>query len=289
MLISGFTFLRNGAMLGYPFLQSIKSVLPIVDEFVISLGDCEDNTLEQLEALAKTEPKIKIIQTTWNEVMTTRGYVYGQQKMIAQFNCSGKWAFYLEADEVVHEEDLEKIKQACIQYENDDNVEALVFDYLHFYGNKNTYLWSPSWYRSEPRIIKNSIRTYAPDGLYWIVLKSKKVGRYPKAKHTGAKIYHYGWVRTEEQADLKDEKISKYWNASAGDKLDYSKIDAYILKEFNNAHPQVMHNFLIPADGIFKADPNYQLTSKDKKNRFRLKIEAKINVDFSKRHYIKLK
>jgi hypothetical protein len=28
--------------------------------------------------------------------MQDRGYVYGQQKMIAQFNCTGDWAFYIE-------------------------------------------------------------------------------------------------------------------------------------------------------------------------------------------------
>jgi len=288
MLISGFTFLRNGAMLGYPFLQSIQSVLPIVDEFIIALGPCEDDTLEQLEALAKSESKIKIIHTIWSEKMTTRGYVYGQQKMIAQFNCSGDWAFYLEADEVVHEEDLEKIKDACIKYKDDKNVEALVFDYLHFYGNKNTYLWSPSWYRSEPRIIKNSIRTYAPDGLYWIVLKSKKIGRYPKAVKTGAKIYHYGWVRTAEQVDLKDAKIKKYWDKPTDDAMDYSQVDPYILKEFTESHPNVMSNFLVPADGILKADPNYKLKRKDKINRIRLKIEGLFNLDFSKRHYKKI-
>ena len=41
---------------------------------------------------------------------------------------------------------------------------------------------SPGWYRSEARIIKNSVRSYAPDGLFWLVLDSNKKGRYPRAK-----------------------------------------------------------------------------------------------------------
>lgn len=288
MLISGFTFLKNGFILGYPFIQSIMSILPIVDEFVIALGDGEDDTLERLLVLQKKESKIKIIQTTWSQVMTTRGYVYGQQKMIAQFNCSGQWAFYLEADEVVHEDDLQKIQQACMKYKDDDNVEALVFDYLHFWGNKNTYLWSPSWYRSEPRIIKNSIRTYAPDGLYWIVIDSKKVGRYPRGKKIGVTMYHYGWIRTEEEAALKASKITKYWNATTGSETDYSQVDSYILKEYTEEHPAVMIDFLLPAKGLVAVDPNYQLTKKDKINRVRLKLEGMLNHDFSKRHYKKI-
>ena len=42
--ISGFSFLRNGQKLGYPFVESIRSILPIVDEFVIALGPCDDDT-----------------------------------------------------------------------------------------------------------------------------------------------------------------------------------------------------------------------------------------------------
>ena len=33
--ISGFTFIRNGVELGFPFEASIRSLLPLVDEFVV--------------------------------------------------------------------------------------------------------------------------------------------------------------------------------------------------------------------------------------------------------------
>ena len=122
--------------------------------------------------------------------MRNSGYVYGQQKMIAQFNCIGDWAFYIEADEIYHENQLLKIKDSMISNFNNPEVEALAFDFYHFYGNANTLLNSPGWYRSEVRIIRNSIRSYAPDGLFWLVLDSNKKGRYPKAKHTGASCYH---------------------------------------------------------------------------------------------------
>ena len=46
MKVSGFTFIKNGQILGYPFLQSIQSILPIVDEFVINVGESEDDTLK---------------------------------------------------------------------------------------------------------------------------------------------------------------------------------------------------------------------------------------------------
>ena len=116
MKVSGFTFLRNGSILGYPFKESILSVLPIVDEFIVALGPSEDDTEKVLKSIKSD--KLKIIHTQWNEKMTDRGYVYGQQKMIAQFNCTGDWAFYLEADEVVHENDLDKIYNSMKKYKD---------------------------------------------------------------------------------------------------------------------------------------------------------------------------
>ena len=223
MKVSAFTFIKNGQILGYPFLQSIQSVLPIVDEFVINVGESEDDTLMFIESISS--PKIRIIQSKWNDSMQDRGYVYGQQKMISQFNCTGDWAFYIEGDEVYHESDLEQIKKFNAKtFRSDLNVEALVFDFYHFYGNANTYLNSPGWYRSEARIIKNSVRSYAPDGLFWLVLDGNKKGRYPRAKHTGVHCYHYGWVRSEEQMNLKSQKVQRYWG-KRHTKIDYSQMD----------------------------------------------------------------
>ena len=282
MKVSAFTFIRNGQILGYPFLQSIQSILPIVDEFIINVGISEDNTLELIKSLSS--PKIRIIESSWNDTMQDRGYVYGQQKMIAQFNCTGDWAFYIEGDEVYHEEDLEKIKNSMLENVDDENVEALVFNFHHFYGNQNTVLNSPGWYRSEARIIKNSIRSYAPDGLFWLVLDSNKKGRYPRAKHTGASCYHYGWVRSEDQMNLKSSKVQKYWGASAT-KIDYSQMDKSIIQNFCGSHPKVIENWLPKDSGLFRVDSSYEPTLKQRKHRIMIVLENFLGLDLSKKHY----
>jgi hypothetical protein len=51
MKVSGFTFIKNAEMLGYPFIESIQSVLPIVDEFIIAVGDSDGNTLEIIKSI----------------------------------------------------------------------------------------------------------------------------------------------------------------------------------------------------------------------------------------------
>ena len=131
MKVSAFTFIKNGQILGYPFLQSIQSVLPIVDEFVINVGESEDDTLELINSLDNS--KIRVIESKWNPKMKDSGFVYGQQKMIAQYNCVGDWAFYVEGDEVYHENELATIYDSMKSNLNDSNVDALAVNFYHFY------------------------------------------------------------------------------------------------------------------------------------------------------------
>jgi glycosyltransferase involved in cell wall biosynthesis len=287
MKVSGFTFLRNGQKLGYPFVESIRSILPIVDEFVVALGPCVDDTEKILRAIG--DPKIRILLTQWNERIqpdySVKGFVYGQQKSIALFNCTGDWAFYLEADEVVHEDDLPKIRAAMEKHLDDGRVEALAFDYLHFYGNANTLVWSPGWYRSEVRVIRNTIPAWSSEALFFNVLDGHKKSRYPRAAHAGATIYHYGWLRSEAQMNLKSAAVHKYWDAKPAAAVDYSKIDPAALKLFTGTHPKIVQDWLPQADGLFQADPNHQLTSREKKHRFMLRLEQRLGVRFNKKHY----
>ena len=287
MKVSGFTFLRNGQKLGYPFVASIRSILPLVDEFVIALGPCDDNTETMLRAIG--DPKIRLIPTQWNENIrsdySVKGFVYGQQKSIALFNCTGDWAFYLEADEVLHESDLPKIRSAMETHLNDERVEALAFDYLHFYGNRNTIAWSPGWYRSEVRVIRNTIPAWSSESLFFNVVVGHKNSRQPRAAHTGATIYHYGWVRSEAQMNLKSASVLKFWNNRELTKVDYSKIDPAVLKPFSGTHPKVVQEWLPAAEGIFQADPNHRLSARERKHRRMLWLEKNLGLKFSKRHY----
>ncbi len=287
MKVSGFTFLRNGQKLGYPFVASIRSILPIVDEFVVALGPCDDDTERMLGEIG--DPKIRIIPTQWNEHIrgdySVKGFVFGQQKSIALFNCTGDWAFYLEADEAVHENDLPKIHAAMERFLDDARVEALAFDYLHFYGNANTYAWSPRWYRTEVRIVRNSIPAWGPEGLFFIVLDTHKRGRYPRAASSGATIYHYGWVRSETQMDLKTSATHKYWKDEPAARVDYTQIDPATLRLFAGTHPKVVQDWLPKAKGLFQADPHYRLTSRERKHRLMLRLEQWFGFRFNKNHY----
>lgn len=265
MKISGFTFIRNGTILGYPFIESINSILPICDEFIIAVGPSEDNTLARLRKIKSK--KIKIIETQWNEKMADRGFVYAQQKMIAQFNCSGDWAFYLEGDEIIHENDLSAVKKAMKEHLNNFNIKALVFDYYHFFGSKDWIAISPSWYRKEVRIIRNTERLWCPDALYFLLMNKNKKGTYPKAALVNVPIYHYGHVRNLKAMKNKVDKVGKYWNKK-NPSFDSYKIDPQAIKFFEGSHPFCIQEWLkISAEKYFIPEPDHILTTREKRHR----------------------
>jgi len=281
--ISGFSFLRNGVTLGFPFEASIRSLLPLVDEFVIAVGRGSDDTLERVRAIG--DPKLRIVETIWNERMAERGFVYAQQKMIAQYACTGDWAFYLEGDEVLHEDELPAIRATIDRHHGNAQVEALVFDYLHFYGSPQWLAVSPAWYRRECRLIRNTIRTYAPDGQYWLVMDRHRRGRAPRAAMAGAHVYHYGHVRRRDYMQAKMDQVSKYWSHGAP-QVHYGAIDAQSLRLYDGTHPAVVQAWLASeAETRFAPDPAHVPTRRERKHRLAMKLESLFGLDLSHKHY----
>jgi len=242
-----------------------------------------DDTIEQVRSIR--DPKVRVIESSWNEGMVDRGYVYAQQKMIAQFNCTGDWAFYLEGDEVLHEDDLPIIRSSMERYLGDPRVEALVFDYYHFYGSPEYLAISPGWYRRAPRIIRNTIRSYSPDGLFFVVMDRNKYGRYPKAALAGAPIYHYGHVRSLASMREKNQQVSKYWG-HVPPKFDAYDIDPAALDKFSGKHPKIMTSWLDrEAEEEFLPDPNHVLTHSERRHRWKMALEKTFGWELSKKHF----
>jgi len=66
--------------------------------------------------------------------------------------------------------------------------------------------------------------------------------------------------------------------------VDYTPIDPVTLKLFTGTHPKVIQEWLPKTEGIFCADPNYQLSPREKKHRLMLKLERWFGLRFNKKH-----
>ena len=111
MKVSGFSFIKNAVKFGYPVTESIQSVLPLCDEFVIAVGDCNDGTRELIQSINDT--RIKIIDTVWNENLRTGGAVLADEtnKAFQAIAPDSDWAFYIQGDEVLHEQDYDPLRR----------------------------------------------------------------------------------------------------------------------------------------------------------------------------------
>ncbi len=245
MLISGFTIIKNAIKNDFPVVESITSVLPLVDEMIVLIGDSDDDTLGLIKSI--DSDKIKIHHSTWDPNLREGGKVLAAEtnKALALVNPAAIWGLYIQADEVVHEQDYEKIRAACNLYAQQRKVEGLLFNYKHFYGNYNYIGNSRTWYKHEVRIIKlhQGISSYRDAQGF------RKGEEKIKVKAIDAFVYHYGWVKTPLQMLQKNNDIARYWNAnteahlapvSENDFFNYDDFES--LEIFNGSHPAAMQN-----------------------------------------------
>ncbi|MCB0705353.1 MAG: glycosyltransferase family 2 protein [Saprospiraceae bacterium] len=264
MRISGFTMAKNTSKLYYPIKEAIESILPICDEFVVALGDCDPD--DQTEALIKSigSDKIRIIHTVWDLEKYPRGMENAHQTDIAREACSGDWLFYLQADEVVHEKYLDTIVQACQTHLEDEEVEGFLFRYKHFFGNYAHYNDHHGWYPYEIRVVRNhpDIHSYISaqsfrripdfDGLNY---RQKENTFKLTVKKIDAEIYHYGWVRPPKLMQAKSKSLDGIHKGRAAMEeaykekapvFDYGNMNWY--KRFKGTHPRVMAPFIAQYD-----------------------------------------
>jgi glycosyltransferase involved in cell wall biosynthesis len=249
MNVSGFTFCRNAVKYDYPLVESIRSALPVCDEFVVNVGRCEDGTLELIQSIR--DPKIKIVESVWDESLRKDGLIYSQQTNIALARCTGDWAFYIQADEVVHEDDLPRIQEAMRRHLGNPAVKGLVFRYLHFIAD----YWStnPWFYHRAVRIIRNNGEMESCGDAVGFHLKAThqylQSGPKEWLAYSGARMFHYGWVKDPKtMLEKKREQAAVYHGANlpaaAAQELagETFRFDDYgILKEFCDSHPTVMN------------------------------------------------
>ncbi len=251
---------KNAGKLFYPMRQAIESILPICDEFVVAIGDSDpdDNTLAEIEAI--NSPKIRIIHTVWDLEKYPRGMENAHQTDIAMKACTGDWLFYVQADEVVHEQYLPIIKQRCEQLLNDQEVEGLLFKYLHFYGDFNHHHPGHDWYKDEIRIVRN-----LPDMHSWISAQSfrripnfdginyrVKEGTFKlKVARVNAYIYHYGFVRPPELMQKKRKSLATIHHGSHQINAEYEQRPPEFdygplgrISKFTGSHPAVMKSWI---------------------------------------------
>ena len=135
MKVCGFSFVRNAIKFSYPVVEAIQSVLPMCDAFIMSVGNSEDGTMELIRSI--DSDKIRIVESVWDDRIRKNGEVLAEEtnKVFDQIPEEYDWAFYIQADEVMHEKYHPVLMEAMERWRDRTEVEGILFKYLHFFGS----------------------------------------------------------------------------------------------------------------------------------------------------------
>ncbi len=249
MKVCGFSFVRNAVKYSFPVVESVKSILPVCDKFIISVGDSEDNTLGLIQSIGSD--KLEIIHSVWDDRLRKGGEVLAIEtnKVLDVIPEEYEWVFYIQADEIVHEKFLDTIREAMERYADQPEVEGLLFRYLHFFGSFRYIADSRSWYRKEVRVIRNdkNIRSFRDAQGF------RKGDKQLRVKALDAFVYHYGWVKHPKIMRDKALNNRRYWHPDEDiesgtykqfhqQQFDFTKVDS--IREFNGDHPAVIKELI---------------------------------------------
>jgi hypothetical protein len=260
MRISGFSIVRNAQNYGYPFLESLRSLLPLVDELVVAVGDSQDKTWDLVHSL--NSPKLKAFRSVWDPALRAGGQILSAQTNLAMARCTGDWGVYLQADEVLHEDDLPVLARA-LDRQRRSPLEGLRLDYLHFYGSYQTVQthWR-KWYGSAIRAVKLGKGVQSVGDAYGFRVGGPQ-GRRLLSWGSGARVFHYGWSRPPQVMQAKQRNLDSFYhddaalarrqkeeNAALG-KLNAFYADRGYLEYFRGSHPVLMASKVLQQDWAF--------------------------------------
>ena len=288
--VCGFSFGRNLTRLSYPVEAAVGSVLPVCDRFVFAVGRSDDDTRQRVERIDTSAMNggkggtIEIVDTDWPDVQVdgTVLSIEANKAMEAAEATGCDWGFYIQADEVIHEDDLPIIADAMAHWAGQDQVKALLFRYLHFVLDYETT--DPWMYHKASRIVRlddtckifgdacgPGFKASSPDVLKINdgYLDKRLLGKHVRwaKRPTGgreARVFHYGWVKTRDQLDAKFEMVDKLWWGTLSEEEKQRRksnkfgrfMDRYpYLKKYRGSHPKVMADLIAQHPPYAKA-PN---------------------------------
>ena len=130
--ISGYTTTYNCISGQYPFRESIASMLGFCDEVVVVDAGSSDGTLEELRRMSDCDDRIvvHVQQRDWSD---PRSAVFdGQQKALARAICTGDFCWQQDSDEIVHENDYQKVRDMVSSFPT--NIDLVALPVVEFWG-----------------------------------------------------------------------------------------------------------------------------------------------------------
>ncbi len=154
--ISGYTTSANCVDMNYPFRQCIDSLLMFCDEVVIVDSGSTDGTIEEIQKISKRDSRVKFFvePVDFNDI---RWAIHndGNLKGKARAKCTADYCWQMDMDEVVHQEDVHKVKKLPALL--GDNL-LMMLPMVEFWGSfeyirSDFFTWKLRFGKNDKRIV----------------------------------------------------------------------------------------------------------------------------------------
>lgn len=162
-MISVVTIISNAIRLDYPFQPWLECNAPVASEIVINVDStCQDGTVELVRDLTHTLENVRILESPWNWENRVGGSELAIQSNLAIELCTQPWVLYIQADEVLHEQQHPLLKATVESAPADVTVFNL--PRLYFWGRPDTIRMD--WTHYLPRLFRRGSRSSSGDAMY---------------------------------------------------------------------------------------------------------------------------
>lgn len=215
--VSGLTILRNGITCGYTFIETIKCLDAICDEIIIIEGNSSDDTMNYINQIKND--KFKIYSQDWHN--GSNGYTFKDVTNLGLSKCTKDYVFYLQADEVIHENDYDKLRALI-----DQGYDAISVNFIHLRYSMLQKI-KDNAYTEAYRIIKNHANISSIDDGYSFG------GNIQNPTHSHINVFHAGYVFVKNILLKMINHADNYYQTN--DNYQYRKLKSIeLLNRLNN-------------------------------------------------------
>jgi glycosyltransferase involved in cell wall biosynthesis len=245
MSLAGILCVRNGFALDYNWVQAAHSLLSVCDELVLSDCDSTDGTRRAMDDWQMMDARITLCNFPWTNPKHTDQW-YPEWINYARQHCTSEHCIYLDADEVLHEDDFVTVVAAAEQ------KRTLYFKRLNFWKNAQSLI-------PEGKCCGTKVLRMAPANMpvpsdypYGPAVDTVK-----QAVDSDIRVFHYGFLRHRKAFFAKAREVQRIWAGSFDPRLE--KAEAFEgnwaempgvtgwegnLVDYRGTHPKIMHDWL---------------------------------------------
>lgn len=244
--LAGIVCVRNGDALDYSWREAVHSLLQVCDEVLISDCDSTDGTREAMNAWECVSTKITLCNYPWSNPERTDQW-YPEWVNYARQHSKAKHCIYLDADEVLHEDDYGLIRKAA------DQGQTLFFKRLNFWRDAQSLI--PEGVCCGTKVLRMAPSNMpVPSDYPWLPAEETM----KQAQESNIRVFHYGFLRKREAFFKKARVVQRIWAGSYDARLEAAEkfegnwmTDPNVvpwtneLVPYNGTHPKVIHKWLI--------------------------------------------